>query len=68
MSAEDVDDEEVDDEDERNAELVKMVRLVGQMFLRVKRFLAIAVQCGLELPERHRDEAEEAEGGVGSSV
>lgn len=58
--------EDVDDEDERDAEVEKMVRLGGQVFSRVRRFLAIAVQCGLELPERSPDEEaeeEEAEGG-----
>lgn len=58
----------MDDEDERGPETEKMVRLGGQMLSCVRRFLAISVQCEVELPERHRDEAEEAEGGVGSGV
>ncbi|ETW81677.1 hypothetical protein HETIRDRAFT_36712 [Heterobasidion irregulare TC 32-1] len=45
-SAEDV------DEDQRDLEVEKMVRLGGQVFSRVRRFLAVAVQCGVDLPER----------------
>ncbi|THH20117.1 hypothetical protein EW146_g1212 [Bondarzewia mesenterica] len=40
------------DEDQRDLEVEKMVRLGGQVFSRVRRFLAVAVQCGVDLPER----------------
>ncbi|KAI0320546.1 ras guanine nucleotide exchange factor domain-containing protein [Amylostereum chailletii] len=40
------------DENERDAEVEKMVRLGGQVFSRVRRFLAVAVQCGVELPDK----------------
>jgi son of sevenless-like protein len=40
------------DEDERDAEIEKMVRLGGQVFSRVRRFLAVAVQCGVDLPDK----------------
>ncbi|KAI0056099.1 ras GEF [Artomyces pyxidatus] len=44
--------EEPMDEDERDAEVEQMVRLGGQVFSRVRRFLAVAVQCGVQLPDK----------------
>ena len=41
---------EVEDEREPDEEL--MLKYAGQVFARVRRFLAVAVQCGIELPER----------------
>jgi son of sevenless-like protein len=41
--------------DRRDAEVDAMLRLGGQVFAHVRRFLAVAVQCGVELPQRRRD-------------
>ncbi|KZV73767.1 ras GEF [Peniophora sp. CONT] len=38
--------------DAKEAEIERMVRLGGQVFSRVRRFLAVAVQCGVELPDK----------------
>ncbi|KAK7048482.1 ras guanine nucleotide exchange factor domain-containing protein, partial [Favolaschia claudopus] len=46
-------DENPDDE-AQEAEVYTMVRLAGQVFASVRRFLAVAVQCGVELPERRQ--------------
>ncbi|KAF9242516.1 ras guanine nucleotide exchange factor domain-containing protein [Melanogaster broomeanus] len=40
------------DEDARDAEIEAMLKLGGQVFSQVRRFLAVAVQCGIELPEK----------------
>jgi son of sevenless-like protein len=40
------------DEDERGMQVEKMVRLGGQVFSRVRRFLAVAVRCGVEVPDK----------------
>ncbi|KAH9042207.1 ras guanine nucleotide exchange factor domain-containing protein [Lactarius pseudohatsudake] len=39
------------DEDEREMQIEKMVRLAGQVFSRVRRLLAIAARCGVKVPE-----------------
>ncbi|KAG8214577.1 cell division control protein 25 [Butyriboletus roseoflavus] len=46
--------DETCDEDTRDAEIEGMLKLGGQVFSQVRRFLAVAVQCGIELPERGR--------------
>ena len=43
-----IDDE---DEDEREMQVEKMVRLAGQVFSRVRRLLAIAARCGVKVPD-----------------
>lgn len=40
------------DEDERGMQVEKMVRLGGQVFSRVRRFLAVAVRCGVKVPDK----------------
>ncbi|KAA1469900.1 ras GEF [Dentipellis sp. KUC8613] len=50
--------EEPVDEEQRDSEVQRMVRLGGQVFSRVRRFLAVAVQCGVELPERQSPDGE----------
>ncbi|KAI6041399.1 cell division control protein 25 [Pisolithus marmoratus] len=40
------------DEDIRDAEIEGMLKLGGQVFSQVRRFVAVAVQCGIELPEK----------------
>ncbi|KAJ6477309.1 ras guanine nucleotide exchange factor domain-containing protein [Mycena vitilis] len=42
------------DEQSQEAQVDGMVRLGGQVFANVRRFLAVAVQCGVELPERRQ--------------
>ncbi|KAI6114219.1 ras guanine nucleotide exchange factor domain-containing protein [Pisolithus sp. B1] len=44
--------DEGDDEDVRDAEIEGMLKLGGQVFSQVRRFVAVAVQCGIELPEK----------------
>jgi len=44
--------DETQDEDSREAEIEGMLKLGGQVFSQVRRFLAVAVQCGIDLPER----------------
>ncbi|EJC98507.1 ras GEF [Fomitiporia mediterranea MF3/22] len=39
-------------DEERDPEEELMLRLAGQVFARVRRFLAVVVQCGVDLPER----------------
>ncbi|KAI9443130.1 ras guanine nucleotide exchange factor domain-containing protein [Lactarius indigo] len=39
------------DDDEREMQVEKMVRLAGQVFSRVRRLLAIAARCGVKVPE-----------------
>lgn len=46
--------DETCDEDTLDAEIEGMLKLGGQVFSQVRRFLAVAVQCGIELPERGR--------------
>ncbi|KAF7346489.1 hypothetical protein MSAN_01877000 [Mycena sanguinolenta] len=46
--------DETPDEDNQEAQGDAMVRLAGQVFASVRRFLAVAVQCGVELPERRQ--------------
>ncbi|KAL4260701.1 Ras-like guanine nucleotide exchange factor [Pleurotus pulmonarius] len=41
-----------EEEDNREYEIEVMLRLGGQVFAYVRRFLAVAVQCGLDLPDR----------------
>ncbi|KAH7911736.1 ras guanine nucleotide exchange factor domain-containing protein, partial [Hygrophoropsis aurantiaca] len=40
------------DEDSREADVESMLKLGGQVFSQVRRFLAVAVQCGIDIPER----------------
>ncbi|KAI0300360.1 ras guanine nucleotide exchange factor domain-containing protein [Russula brevipes] len=40
------------DEDEREMQVEKMVRLGGHVFSRVRRFLAVAVRCGVAVPDK----------------
>ncbi|KAJ7644234.1 ras guanine nucleotide exchange factor domain-containing protein [Roridomyces roridus] len=47
-------DEVASDEENQEAQVDAMVRLGGQVFASVRRFLAVAVQCGVELPERRQ--------------
>lgn len=44
--------EEALDEQSQELEVEAMLRLGGQVFARVRGFLAIAVQCGIEIPDR----------------
>ncbi|KAG1745971.1 ras guanine nucleotide exchange factor domain-containing protein [Suillus paluster] len=44
--------DETQDEDSQEAEIEGMLKLGGQVFSQVRRFLAVAVQCGIDLPER----------------
>jgi len=44
--------DETYDEDLRDTEIEVMLKLGGQAFSQVRRFLAVAVQCGIELPEK----------------
>ncbi|KAJ7743773.1 ras guanine nucleotide exchange factor domain-containing protein [Mycena metata] len=46
--------DETPDEENQEAQVDDMVRLGGQVFVSVRRFLAVAVQCGVELPERRQ--------------
>ncbi|KAI0304490.1 ras guanine nucleotide exchange factor domain-containing protein [Multifurca ochricompacta] len=39
------------DEDEHEVQVEKMVRLGGQVFSRVRRFLAVAARCGVNVPD-----------------
>jgi son of sevenless len=38
--------------DERDVQVEKMVRLGGQVFSRLRRFLAVAVRCGVRVPDK----------------
>ena len=40
------------DDDGREIEVERMVRLGGQVFSRVRRFLAVAVRCGVKVPDK----------------
>lgn len=55
--------EETEDEENQEFETESMLRLGGQVFAHVRRFLAIAVQCGIELPERRQ-----SAGSIGGST
>ncbi|KAG6335564.1 hypothetical protein ID866_3527 [Astraeus odoratus] len=55
--------DETYDEEARDTEIEWMLKLGGQVFSQVRRFLAVAVQCGIELPEK----AQVAQGGEGAS-
>ncbi|KAL4080904.1 ras guanine nucleotide exchange factor domain-containing protein [Scleroderma citrinum] len=44
--------DEAYNEDVRDTEIEGMLKLGGQAFSQVRRFLAVAVQCGVELPEK----------------
>ncbi|KAJ7288207.1 ras guanine nucleotide exchange factor domain-containing protein [Mycena rebaudengoi] len=46
--------EETADEADQEMHVDTMVRLGGQVFSSVRRFLAVAVQCGVELPDRRQ--------------
>ncbi|KAJ6585127.1 ras guanine nucleotide exchange factor domain-containing protein [Mycena capillaripes] len=48
--------DEAPDEESQEAQVDAMVRLGGQVFANVRRFLAVAVQCGVELPERRQSQ------------
>ena len=39
-------------DDERDMQVEKMVRLGGQVFSRLRRFLAVAVRCGVKVPDK----------------
>ena len=39
-------------DDERDMQVEKMVRLGGQVFSRLRRFLAVAVRCGVQVPDK----------------
>ncbi|KAG2129153.1 ras guanine nucleotide exchange factor domain-containing protein [Suillus clintonianus] len=52
--------DEAQDEDSRETEIEGMLKLGGQVFSQVRRFLAVAVQCGIDLPERRQQATEEA--------
>lgn len=39
-------------DDERDMQVEKMVRLGGQVFSRLRRFLAVAVRCGVNVPDK----------------
>jgi son of sevenless-like protein len=39
-------------DDERDMQVEKMVRLGGQVFSRLRRFLAVAVHCGVKVPDK----------------
>ncbi|KAI0252387.1 ras guanine nucleotide exchange factor domain-containing protein [Lactifluus subvellereus] len=40
------------DDDEREMQIEKMLRLGGQVFSRLRRFLAIAARCGVQIPDK----------------
>lgn len=44
----------VEDDESHELEVDAMLRLGGQVFSHMRRFLAVAVQCGVELPERRQ--------------
>ncbi|KAF9468519.1 ras guanine nucleotide exchange factor domain-containing protein [Collybia nuda] len=46
--------EDVADHTTQDVEVENMLRLGGQVFAHVRRFLVIAVQCGLELPDQRQ--------------
>ena len=46
--------EETVDEEKQEVEVESMLRLGGQVFAHVRKFLAVAVQCGVELPGRRQ--------------
>lgn len=50
------------DELTRETEVDMMLRLGGQVFTHMRRFLAVAVQCGIELPEGQPSASEESAG------
>ncbi|KAI9510606.1 ras GEF [Russula earlei] len=41
------------DQHTREIQVEKMVRLAGQVFSRVRRFLTVAVRCGVNVPDKH---------------
>ncbi|KAL0961336.1 hypothetical protein HGRIS_006292 [Hohenbuehelia grisea] len=43
---------DLDDEETREMEIELLLRQAGQVFAYVRRFLAVAVQCGIELPDK----------------
>ncbi|KAF9003733.1 ras GEF [Hymenopellis radicata] len=47
----------VEDDESHELEVDAMLRLGGQVFSHMRRFLAVAVQCGVELPERRQSSA-----------
>jgi son of sevenless len=49
--------EENVDEEKQEFEVESMLRLGGQVFAHVRRFLAVAVQCGVELPGQRQSTA-----------
>lgn len=46
--------EDITDEGRQDMEIESMLRLGGQVFAHVRRFLAVGVQCGMELPGRRQ--------------
>ncbi|KAJ6621899.1 ras guanine nucleotide exchange factor domain-containing protein [Mycena sp. CBHHK59/15] len=46
--------DETPDDESQEVQVDAMLRLGGQVFSNVRRFLAVAVQCGVELPERRQ--------------
>ncbi|KAL0580666.1 Ras guanine nucleotide exchange factor bud5 [Marasmius crinis-equi] len=56
--------EESVDEGNLEIEIDSMLRMAQQLFALVRRFLAVAVQCGIELPERRHSQGESQSLGV----
>ncbi|KAH9997970.1 ras guanine nucleotide exchange factor domain-containing protein [Russula vinacea] len=54
-------------EDERDMQVEKMVRLGGQVFSRLRRFLAVAVRCGVKVPDKRAQEGFSSRGSLVSS-
>lgn len=46
--------EDVPDHTTQNVEIENMLRLGGQVFAHVRKFLVLAVQCGIELPDQRQ--------------
>ena len=46
--------EQAGDKENQEVEVESMLRLGGQVFVHVRNFLEVAVQCGVELPERRQ--------------
>lgn len=49
--------ENIPDETLRASEIENMLRLGGQVFAHVRRFLGVAVQCGVQLPSSRRSDS-----------
>ncbi|KAH9924276.1 ras GEF [Epithele typhae] len=60
--------DETTTDDVREVEVQAMIRLAGQLFAHVRGFLAVAVQCGVELPQNApRSDSQESQLGSSSS-